>query len=80
MHTDSRYINTVSAPNGLWIYIYIYMRLLFGVNMATERIQKIVWPVIKDCPGAYNLHDDLRVVAADGKEHEADLKRVMINL
>ena len=76
LHTDSRYINTFSPPNGL----YIYKRLIFAIdiNMATEK--KIVWQVIKDCPGSYNLHDDLRVVAADGKEHEASLKRITIIL
>jgi len=48
--------------------------------MATEWIQKVVWQVIKDCPGAYNLHDDLGVFTADGMEHEANLERVMIKL
>lgn len=38
--------------------------------MATEKFQQIVWQIIKDCPGAYNLHDDLPVVGADDKEHD----------
>jgi len=29
--------------------------------MGAEKIQQIVWQVIKDCPGAYNLHDELRM-------------------
>ena len=54
--------------------------LLFGVNMATEKFQQIVWQIIKDCPGAYNLHDDLRVVGATDKEHDENLDRVMRKL
>ena len=34
----------------------------------------------KKCPGAYNLHDDLRVVGANDKEHDQNLNRVMRNL
>ena len=73
LHPDSRDITTFAAPDGL----YRYKRLLFGVNVATEILQQIVWQVIKGCPGAYNLHDDLRVVGADDKEH---LDRVMRTL
>ena len=76
LHPDSRDITTFTAPNGL----YRYKCLLFGINMATEKFQQIVWQVIKDCPGAYNLHDDLRVVGANEKEHDANLERVMTKL
>lgn len=75
LHPDSRDI-TFAAPNSL----YRYKRLLFGVNMATEKFQQIVWQVIKDCRRAYNLHDDLRVVGADDKEHDENLERVMRKL
>ena len=54
LHPDSRDITTFAALNGL----YRYKRLLFGVNMATEKFQQIIWQVIKDCPGAHNIHDD----------------------
>ena len=76
LHPDSRDITTFAAPNGL----YRYKRLLFCVNMATEKFQQIVWQIIKDCPGAYNLHDDLRVVGANDKEHDENLDRVMHKL
>ena len=76
LHPDSRDITTFAAPNSL----YRYKRLLFGVNMATEKFQQIVWQVIKDCRRAYNLHDDLRVVGADDKEHDENLERVMRKL
>ena len=76
LHPDSRDITTFAAPNGL----YRYKRLLFVINMATEKFQQIMWQVIKDCPGANNLHDDLRVVGANEKEHEAKLERVMTKL
>ena len=69
LHPDSRDITTFAAPNGL----YRYKRLLFGINMETEKFQQIVWQVIKDCQGAYNLHDDLRVVGANEKEHDTNL-------
>ena len=36
--------------------------------------------IIKDCPGTYNLHDDLRVVGADDKERDENLERVMRKL
>ncbi len=48
--------------------------------MATEKFQNIVWQVIKDCPGAYNIHDDLRVVGATDKEHDENLERVLKKL
>lgn len=76
LHPDSRDITTFAAPSGL----YRYKRLLFGVNMATEKFQQIIWQIIKDCPGAYNIHDDLRVVGADDKEHDGNLERVMRKL
>ena len=76
LHPESRDITTFAAPNGL----YRYKRLLFGINMATEKFQQIVSQIIKDCPGTYNLHDDLRVVGADDKEHDENLERVMRKL
>ena len=36
-----------------------------------------MWQVIKGCPGAYNLHDDLQVIGTDDKEHDKNLDRVM---
>ena len=76
LHPDSCDITTFAAPDGL----YKYKRLLFGVNMATEKFQQIIWQVIKGCPGVYNLHDDLRFVGEDDKEHDENLDRVMHKL
>ena len=45
----------------------------FGINMETEKFQRIVEQASKDCPGAYNHDEDLRIVGADDKEHEANL-------
>lgn len=64
LHPDSRDITTFAGPNGL----YRYKRLLFGVNMATEKFQQIIWQIIKDCPGAHNMHDDLRVVGVNVRQ------------
>ena len=44
LHPDSREITTFAGPDGL----YRYKRLLFGVNMATEKFQQIISQVIKD--------------------------------
>ena len=44
---ESRHITTFAGPYGL----YRYKRLLFGVNMATEKFQHIIWQILKDCPG-----------------------------
>ena len=41
--------------------------------METEKFQRIVEQASKDCPGAYNHDEDLRIVGADDKEHEANL-------
>ena len=43
---ESRDITTFAGPNGL----YRYKRLLFGVNMATEKFQQIIWQILRDCP------------------------------
>ena len=48
--------------------------------MATEKFQQIMWQVIKDCPGTYNLHDDIIVVGADDKEHDENLNRTVHKL
>lgn len=63
LHADSRDITTFAAPDAL----YRYKRLFFGVNMATEKFQQLIWQILKDCPGAHNLHDDVRVVGRDQK-------------
>lgn len=52
LHTDLR---DIAAPNGL----YQYKCLLIGVNMATEKLQQIMWQVIKDGQGAYDIYDGL---------------------
>ena len=41
-------------------------------DMATEKFQQLIWQILKDCPGAYNLHDDVRVVGRDHKEHDEE--------
>ena len=73
LHPDSRDITTFAALDGP----YRYTRLFFGVNMATEKFQQLIWQILKDCPGAYNLHDDVRVVGRDHKEHDENFDKVM---
>ena len=73
---ESRDITTFAGPNGL----YRYKRLLFGVNMATEKFQHIIWHILKDCPGTNNIHDDIRVVGTSEEEHDERLNEVMKNL
>ena len=66
---ESRDITTFAGPNGL----YRYKRLLFGVNMATEKFQHIIWQILKDCPGTHNIHDDICVVGTSEEEHDERL-------
>ena len=73
LHPDSRDITTFEALDGL----YRYKRLFFGVNMATEKFQQLIWQILKDCSGAHNLHDDVRVVGCNQDEHDENLERVM---
>ena len=73
LHTDTRDVTTFAAPDGL----YRYKRLFYGVNMATEKFQQLIWQVLKDSPSAYNLHDDVRVVGRDHREHGENLDKVM---
>ena len=47
LHPDSRDITTFAAPNSL----YRYKRLLFGVNMAMEKFQQIMWQLSRIVPG-----------------------------
>ena len=56
---QSRDITTFAGPDSLWRY----KRLIFGINMATEKFQSIMSQVLKGCPGAHNIHDDIRIVA-----------------
>ncbi|XP_062403787.1 uncharacterized protein K02A2.6-like [Sardina pilchardus] len=76
LHPDSREITTFAAPGGL----YRYKRLVFGVNMASEKFQQIISQVIKDCPGAYNMSDDIVVVGSTEAEHDSRLATVIQRL
>ena len=73
---ESRGITTFAGPNGL----YRYKRLLFGVNMATEKFQHIIWQILKDCLGTHNIHDDIRVVGTSKEERDESLNQVMKKL
>ena len=76
LHPDSREITTFAGPDGL----YRYKRLLFGVNMATEKFQQTISQVIKDCPGAYNMSDDIIIIGATQEEHDIRLEKVVQKL
>ena len=73
LHPDSRDVTTFAARDGL----YRYKRLFCGINMAAKKFQQLIWQILKDCPGAYNLHDDVRVVRRDHREHDENLDKVM---
>ena len=51
LHPDSRDVTTFAAPNGL----YQYKWLFFGVSMATEKFQQLIWQILRDCPSVYSL-------------------------
>ena len=76
LHPQSRYITTFAAPNGL----YRYKRLVFGLNMASVKFNHIIRHVVQDCPGAFNIHDDLIVVGVDDKQHDERVIAVVGNL
>ena len=42
LHPDTRDVTTFAAPDGL----YRYKRLFYGVNMATEKFQQLIWQVL----------------------------------
>ena len=48
--------------------------------MATEKFQHIIWQILKDCPGAHNIHDDIRAIGASEEEHDERLNQVMKKL
>ena len=66
LHPQSRDITTFSAPNGL----YRHKSLVFGLNMASEKFNHTIRQVVQDCPGAFNIHDDLIVGGVDDKQHD----------
>ena len=63
---DSRNSTTFAAPKAL----HRYTRLLFGVNMVTEKTQNQIWQVLKDTTGTHNLHDDILVVGEDERKRD----------
>ena len=48
--------------------------------MATEKFQQIISQVIKTCPGAYNMSDDIIIVGATQEEHDIRLEKVVQKL
>jgi hypothetical protein len=73
LHPDSRDITTFAGPDGL----YRYKRLIFGVNMATEKFQQIITQALAGLPGVHNLHDDIIISGATLEElHERVEKTV----
>ena len=76
LHKDSREITTFAGPDSL----YRYKRLIFGINMASEKFQQIVSQVIRGCPGAYNMSDDIVVVGRTEQEHDERLYKVVKTL
>ena len=65
LHPDSPNITTFAASDGF-----------FRVKMAAEKFQQLIWQIMQDCPGALNLHADVRVVGGDQKEHDEKFDRV----
>ena len=44
--------------------------------MATEKFQQIISQIIEDCPGTYNMLDDIIIVGATFEEHDIRLEKV----
>jgi hypothetical protein len=45
--------------------------------MASEKFQQIIAQVIRGCPGAYNMSDDIVVVGRTREEHDSGLRKVI---
>ena len=73
LHPQSRDITTFAASNGL----YRYKCLVFGLNTASEKSNHIIRQVVQDCPGAFNIHDDLIVGGVDDKQHDESVIAVV---
>jgi hypothetical protein len=73
LEPQSRNITTFAGPDSL----YRYKRLIFGVNMATEKFQHIIGQVIHGCPGANNISDDIILVGSDDADHDTKLDTVL---
>ena len=77
LHPDSRDITTFAGPDGL----YRYKRLIFGVNMATEKFQQIITQVLAGLPGVHNLHDDIIIAGTTLEQlHERVEMTAMLKL
>ncbi len=73
LHPSCRDITTFAGPDGL----YRYKRLMFGINMATEKFNHIIRQILQDCPGAFNIHDDIIVGGRNEEEHDERVLKVV---
>jgi len=61
LHQNSRDITTLAAPNGL----YRYKRVVFGVDMTSEKFNHVIRQVRQGCPREFHIHDVMIVGGAD---------------
>lgn len=72
----SRYITAFITRRG----VMQYTRLMFGVNCAPEKFQKIMEKIVSDLPGVRNAFDDLLVWGKDQAEHDERLAALLKRL
>lgn len=73
---ESRPVTTFATHIGL----FRYKRLMFGVTSAPEIYQHTIQDVIRDCPGARNMTDDIIIHAETVEEHDRRLDKVLRTL
>ncbi|CAK8692680.1 uncharacterized protein LOC143462177 [Clavelina lepadiformis] len=73
---DSRHVTTFVTHQGL----YRYKRLMFGLNSAPEKYQKIIRDVLKNCIGVANIADGVIVHGQNREEHDRRLSAVLDKL
>ena len=73
LEEDSQLLTTFRAPNGR----YCFQRLPFGLNVSQDIFQQRVDEIIKPCPGAIVIADDIVVYGKDEDDHDKNLTTFM---
>ena len=73
---ESRDITTFTTHIGT----YRYLRLIEGVNSATEEFQYLISQALSGCQGCRNISDDIVIFGATKEEHDANLKAALQRL
>ena len=73
---SSKHITTFATHAGL----FRYMRLLFGVNAASELFEKAISDPLSGIPGVKNLSEDIIIYGRDQISHDSSLRSTLERL